>query len=72
MEYIKGYKFNTKEEVDFVINQLNEHYGLPIPGGSCYFNETSFEKLNDFYVLQWGEIMNELLGEPIEIEVNEN
>jgi hypothetical protein len=72
MESFKGYKFNTVEEADLAMQQLNEYYGLPVKNGISIFDERSYFKIEDFYFLTEDEMLIPVLGEAINFEVNYN
>jgi hypothetical protein len=72
MQSFKGYKFDTVEEADLAMNQLNEYYGLPVSNGISVFDERSYFQVGDAYCLTEDEMLIPVLGEPIQIEVNEN
>jgi hypothetical protein len=72
MQSFKGYKFNTVEEADLAMQQLNEYYGLPVENGISIFDERSYFKIGDAYFLTEDKMLIPVLGEPIQIEVNEN
>ena len=72
MESFKGYKFNTVEEADLAMQQLNEYYGLPVKNGISIFDERSYFKIEDFYFLTEDEMLIPVLGDPINFEVNFN
>jgi hypothetical protein len=71
MEYIKGYKWNTIEEANIAMNQLNEYYGLPIKIGGSQFSKESYSLNGDFYFLVENEMLLPVLGEPVEVEITE-
>jgi len=71
MEIIKGYKWNTIEEADLAMNQLNDYYGLPVQIGGSQFSNESYSLNGDFYFLAEHEMLLPVLGEPIEVEINE-
>lgn len=72
MEFIKGYTFNTKEEADLTMVELNSFFKLPAVevNGTSYFNEKSYFYINNIYFLYWAEELEICLGEPTEIEVD--
>jgi hypothetical protein len=72
MQSIKGYKFNTVEEANLAMQQLNQYYGLPVENGISIFDERSYFQVGDAYYLTEDEMLILVLGKPIEIEVNEN
>ena len=72
MQSIKGYKWDTIEEADLVMNQLNDHYGLPVETGGSYFSSDSYSKIEDFYFLNEHEMLIPVLGEPYQFDVNIN
>ena len=70
MEYINGYKYTTEVEATEAVEVCNKYYlpnikesTLNWVGYQAELNEPSF-----FYILHH-ESLNEVLGEPIEIEV---
>jgi hypothetical protein len=72
MQSFKGYKFNTVEEANLAMQQLNQYYGLPVENGISIFDERSYFQVGDVYYLTEDEMLIPVLGEPIQIEVNEN
>jgi hypothetical protein len=72
MESFKGYKFNTVEEANLAMQQLNQHYGLPVENGISIFDERSYFQIENAYYLTEDKMLIPVLGEPIQIEVNEN
>jgi hypothetical protein len=72
MQSIKGYKFDTVEEADLAMQQLNEYYGLPVKNGISIFDERSYFKIENAYFLTEDEMLIPVLGEPINFEVNFN
>ena len=69
MQSIKGYKFNTVEEANLAMQQLNEYYGLPVENGISIFDERSYFQVGDAYCLTEDEMLIPVLGEPIEITI---
>ena len=73
MEYINGYKYTTEAQATEAVEACNDYY-LPNVKESTLnwvkyqaeLNEPSF-----FYILHH-ESLNEVLGEPIEIEITED
>jgi hypothetical protein len=51
---------------------LNQVFNLPVPNGTSYYSEMSYEKIGDFYYLYWDELFTQFLGEPIEITIDDN
>jgi hypothetical protein len=72
MQSFKGYKFDTVEEANLAMNQLNEYYGLPVSNGMSVFDERSYFQVGDAYCLTEDEMLIPVLGEPTEFEINEN
>jgi hypothetical protein len=69
---MEGYKF-TKEGLEKAVKDLNEYHGLPVKGGVTKFSEESFTKLNENeYFIAYDKDWTSILGEPIEVEINEN
>ena len=69
MEFIKVYKWNTIEDADLAMNQLNEYYGLPVPNGISKFSSESYFEINGLYYIDYDEMLLPILGQPIEIEI---
>jgi hypothetical protein len=68
MQYIKGYSFNTEEEVLAKINEINTHYGIPISPEEgtqnwCWYNE----HIDGFYYIIEDDSISQFFGEPIDI-----
>lgn len=70
MGYIKGYTFETKELADETMISLNNFFNLPVPGGTTYFSDTSYELIGDVYFMHHHEMLESVLGVPIEISIN--
>ena len=73
MEYINGYKYTTEVEATEAVEACNEHY-LPKLKDSTLNWVGYQEELNEpsfFYILHH-ESLNEVLGEPIKIEITED
>lgn len=67
MAFIKGYKYNTEGEAQAVINQINEHFGLPLP--NCVTqNYTTYRQINSFFVIEYLPEIS-FIGDPVEIEI---
>ena len=67
---INGYKWNTPEEADLSMTQLNEYYGLPVPEGISYFSSDSYYySENGIYYMYYNEMLVPVLGEPTTFEV---
>jgi hypothetical protein len=69
MQSFKGYKFDTVEEANEAMNQLNEYYGLPVENGISIFDERSYFQIENAYYLTEDEMLIPVLGEPIEITI---
>ena len=72
MAYINGYKYTTEAKAKAAVKACNEYYlpklkdsTLNWVGYQKELNESSF-----FYILH-DKSLNEVLGEPIEIEITE-
>lgn len=61
------YKYNTLEEAEIALEQVNTYFGLP--DGST-LRWTDIEQYQDFWYLS-GDRINEVLGEPIIFEMPE-
>ncbi len=69
MQSFKGYKFDTVEEANLAMQQLNKYYGLPVSNGMSVFDERSYFQVEDDYCLTEDEMLIPVLGEPIEITI---
>lgn len=71
MQFINGYKFDTKQIANEAMGYLNTHHGLPdANGGTSYFSEASYKSHPDnFYYIEYDAEWTSCLGEPIEIEL---
>jgi hypothetical protein len=69
MQYIKGYKWDTVEEANLAMQQLNKYYGLPVENGISIFDERSYFQVGDAYYLTEDKMLIPVLGEPIEITI---
>lgn len=70
MQFIKGYKFNTKEQANSAMNYLNSEHGLPIEGGLTQFDESSYQlHPNGFYYIVHDNNWTYTLGQPTDIEL---
>tara|TARA_R110000744_G_scaffold219176_1_gene337962 strand:+ start:758 stop:976 length:219 start_codon:yes stop_codon:yes gene_type:complete len=71
MEYINGYKYTTEAQAKDAVKACNEHY-LPNVKEST-LNWVKYQAELDepafFYILH-NPSLNEVLGEPIKIEIN--
>lgn len=70
MEYIKGYRWNTIDDANLVMSQLNLFYGLPKPNGVSKFSSDSYFEINGLYYIGYDEMLLPVLGEPNEYEIN--
>ena len=61
-----GYKYNTLEEVEASLEIVNTFFGLPC-GDDC-LRWTDIQEGNGFWYLS-AERLEEVLGEPVEIEL---
>lgn len=72
MAFINGYKYSY-EGVLTAIDTLNNFNKLPVDNGVTKFSEESFRKLNENeYFIAYDKDWTSILGEPIEVEINEN
>jgi len=63
-----GYIYNTLEEAEASLEIVNTFFGLPC-GDDC-LRWTDIQEANGFWYLS-AERLDEVLGEPVEIEINE-
>ena len=64
---ILGYKYNTLEEAEASLEIVNTYFGLPC-GEDC-LRWTDVEEGDGFWYL-FAERLEEVLGEPVIIEIN--
>jgi hypothetical protein len=69
MPYIKGYRFDTQEEVLAKINEINTHYGIPAAAESstqnwCWYTEHA----EGFYYIVADETISQFFEETVDIE----
>ena len=69
MQYIKGYSFNTEEEVLAKINEINTHYGIPVSTEEgtqnwCWYKEHA----DGFYYIIEDDSISQFFTESTEIE----
>lgn len=72
MESIKGYKFLSQEAADEAVQQCNEYYGIPTPLNPYLIAWCEWVQMEDFLFISWDKSIEVVLGEPIEIEIEEN
>jgi len=63
-----GYIYNTLEEAEASLEIVNTFFGLPC-GDDC-LRWTDIQEGNGFWYLS-ADRLEEILGEPVEIEINE-
>jgi hypothetical protein len=69
---MKVYKFNTKQIADEAMSYLNSHHGLPVKAGLTKFDSNSYQQHADgYYFITYDAEWTSVLGEPVEIEINE-
>ena len=69
MQYIKGYSFNTEEEVLAKINEINTHYGIPVSPDAdtqnwCWYTEHA----DGFYYIVADDTISQFFGEAVDIQ----
>jgi hypothetical protein len=69
MPYIKGYKFNTEEEVLTKISEINTHYGIPVSTEEgtqnwCWYSEHA----DGFYYIVADDTISQFFGEALDIQ----
>jgi len=69
MQSFKGYKFDTVEEANLAMNQLNKYYGLPVKNGISIFDERSYFQIENAYYLTEDKMLIPIFGEPTEFEL---
>ena len=69
MAFINGFQYNTIEEVEEVCKTLNTHHGLPVKDGITIFDESSFIRVGETWVIPYDAEWTAILGTPIDIQV---
>jgi hypothetical protein len=73
MQFIKGYKFNTKSEAIAAQKQCDTFYGIPkFPEDiTTHWLSYNFAELNmpQFWYITFDESLITILGQPIEFEI---
>jgi len=68
---VLGYKFNTEEEAKEAVKLCDQHYGYPKENClSTHWCDYEYYNKDDFYYIQYGETLNVVLGEPIELDID--
>ena len=67
---VLAFKYNTEEEAQNAINQLNSYYGIPIAEGYGTQTWTKYKQENDFFYILSNESISEVLGTPITINLD--
>jgi hypothetical protein len=72
MRYIKGYKFETEQEVQDVITLCNQHFNIVQSEENItqYYVNYLYDELGFFYIKEHISL-NDLLGEPNEFQVSD-
>ena len=68
MEFIKKY-FDTVEEAEAFIQQINTLFGIPINNEAATRTYTDYESDEDGIYVMYENYIGELLGEPLEITI---
>ena len=69
MAFINGYQYNTIEEVTKACDALNTYHGLPVQDGITIFDESSFIRVGETWVIRFDEEWTAILGTPQEITI---
>ncbi|MFT5347805.1 MAG: hypothetical protein ACI9M3_000839 [Bacteroidia bacterium] len=76
MEYINGYKYTTEAKAKVAVKACNEYYLSSIPEGNVTTTWVNYQaaELNttNFFYIQHHASLNEVLGDPIDFEVNQD
>ena len=67
MGHINAHIFETKEQADAAMQQLNDHHKLPVPGGSSMFDSTSYSFNGEVYYIEYSLEWTSILGQPTKI-----
>lgn len=69
MEYIKGYRWDTINDANLAMSQLNAFYNLPKPNSVSKFSSDSYFEINGLYYIGYDEMLIPVLGEPTIFDV---
>jgi hypothetical protein len=65
---INGYRYSTEAAATAAQDELNDHFGFPVPGGRT-LNAVGVEKHDGKWYIRWDATYAARLGEPTEYEV---
>ncbi len=67
---MEGYIYQTEQEAIDAIQQAATYKGYPIPNGTTlYWVDYSYSELDNFYYIVYVEGLEEVLGQPQEINL---
>jgi hypothetical protein len=70
---IKGYKYETEKEAQFIVSELDSYYGIPVSPDAVtqHWVNYKFAELNEpqFWYIIFDKSLVPILGEPTEFEV---
>ena len=67
---IKGYLFATEIEAQEAVQLVNDFFNVPKNENSITTNWIDFEVIEEFIFIRENESLFQILGEPIEININ--
>jgi hypothetical protein len=68
--FIKGYKYQTEQEAQTARKQCADYYGLPKSPEDITQYWVDYQVADDFFYIIFDESIRDILGEPIEFEIN--
>jgi hypothetical protein len=69
---IEGYKYTVEQEAIDARKQCADYYGLPKSPEDVTQYWVDYQTADDFFYIIFDESILPILGEPTEIEINEN
>ena len=70
MEFIKGWKYNTEEEVLAARKAVDDYYEFPKPWDDITKHWVDYEYNGAIWYIMWDETVEVVLGESEEFEIN--
>lgn len=60
---MRYHKYNTLEEVESVINQINQYCGIPVSEDSITQTYSNYYEFEDYYLILSDDVTTYVLGE---------
>lgn len=68
---IQGFKYSTEAEAQEAIEDINEHYNIPISAEAITRTWTDYKAEGDFFYIRSHATINAVLGTPETITITE-